>query len=75
MATSERLLALLKTEIPSFDPRQPLTSQLDSLALLALIPRIEKEFGIEIYSVELSPLYLDHLETLAKLIEGKLSQK
>lgn len=75
MTTFEKLLTLLQSEIPSFDPSKPLTSQFDSLSLLELIPKIEKQFGIEIYSVELSPLYLDRLETLAALIEGKLSQK
>lgn len=75
MTTFEKLLTLLQSEIPSFDPSKPLTSQFDSLALLELIPKIEKQFGVEIYSVELSPLYLDRLETLATLIEGKLSQK
>ena len=72
---SEALLKLMNQAIVGFDPAQPLAEQLDSLALFAVSGKIEAEFGIHLYSVEITPDNMISMDALENLILSKIKDK
>jgi acyl carrier protein len=77
-----RLRALVDETLISTDQEPPegplqmdafLPEILDSIALTALIARIEEEWDLEIEDEEIEPAIFENLEVLATFIKGKLN--
>ena len=75
MTNSQRVRAVITNLFPRFEPNRELAGQLDSLALFALLPKLEKEFSIQIFSVEANADNFLNEASITRFIESKLAAK
>ena len=68
----ERLIIILTTAIPGFDESSPLSGQINSLQIYALVSMLEKEFGVSIHSIEITSSRFCTVTGILEILEGKL---
>jgi acyl carrier protein len=74
MTTPERVRTVIREIFPRFSEATSLRQQLDSLALFALLPKLEREFDVEIFSIEVNDSNMASVESIADLIDKKLQK-
>ena len=67
------LTVFLLNQIDGFDPFLPIVGQINSLQIYSVIPKLEKEFGVQIYSIEITTTDFSTIQNLAKLIWAKIN--
>jgi acyl carrier protein len=72
MNISDRVESLIRDLFPQFDQLKSLRGQLDSIGLFLLLPKLEKEFGIEIFSIEANEANLATVESITNFVGAKL---
>jgi len=72
----ERIKTLLEEALPlvNFDS-EFLFSELDSLGVATILLKLSEEFGIKLESSDATPMNLKDIDSLAALVEKKLSEK
>jgi acyl carrier protein len=71
--TENKLLEIIKKVVPNYDPSESLKTQISSLELFSLIPKIEKTFQIEIFSIEIGDAHFESVPALTHFINSKIS--
>lgn len=76
MTTKEKIRTLLEEALPLVNvDSDRLFSELDSLDVTTVLMVLSKEFGISLESEDATPRNLRSTDSLAKLVETKLTEK
>jgi acyl carrier protein len=71
--TENKVLEIVKKVVPDYDSSESLKAQLSSLEIFSLIPKIEKAFQIEIFSIEIGDAHFESVQALTHFINSKIS--
>jgi acyl carrier protein len=70
----KKLIEVFENSIPGFDPTLSLNRQINSLQIYALLPVLEKEFGVAIHSMEVTGQFFGSVNSIVDLLSVKLNR-